>query len=555
MKSKRIAAVTAALAALMMAAAPYVGASEAGNNTEGGTGGSNTPTDNTQKYNSLTTSAYGSVDDKYADTSKETKIANISPKNFTDLIKVLEIDDDSNIPAESFTFAVSVPKDPISADKDNGTLAVKIGVGADKIRWSDYAVSEKAFSDAAAVGSGTQGASHSITYQVSDVELKSPFSDSTMTGNDAVVLLEGNSDTYFAEKKMRLDFSGCGFTEPGIYRYYIRESGASANQGITYDTGVTEEGHNTYRTVDVYVKDCSYYEEDATDTNKLNLNRNIYIDGYVMYQGMITSAPFDTAKDPHSSQNADTGLEDKKVGNSGDGFGTGYGTANGYEPVLSGTGDSVVYAIKSEGFVNRYTSYDLTFGKVVQGNQGSRDKFFAFTINLSGAPKNTVYEVDLRRADSKSGTNAATISEYQGKTNPSQIVIGPDGTASVKFYLQHDQYITIQGLGKGTKYEIIEDKEDYTSTPGIVKNLSSLDWKAGDGNEGFDALPDPLKSAPDTGTDVGIQSDVHTGFTNTLEGTIPTGVIVSVAAPAVVGIGAVAGIIALAAKRKRKEEE
>lgn len=40
---------------------------------------------------------------------------------------------------------------------------------------------------------------------------------------------------------------------------------------------------------------------------------------------------------------------------------------------------------KDDGFTNTYTTYDLTLTKTVTGNQGDRDKYFVFTIEITGA--------------------------------------------------------------------------------------------------------------------------------------------------------------------------
>nr|MCR5805677.1 hypothetical protein [Oscillospiraceae bacterium] len=236
-----------------------------------------------------------------------------------------------------------------------------------------------------------------------------------------------------------------------------------------------------------------------------------------------------------------------------------YGIANGCEPLIS-EGN---YAKKSEGYKNEYTAYNLTFGKAVTGNQGSRDKYFKFTVNISGATAGSIYDLDID-ADATVANNNATKSDYIGKkqnndTGSLSITVGSEGTASAVFYLRHGQYITIKGLAAGTKYEVIEEKEDYTqealigesgskTVGGIESNQSLLEWDST--HSGYDALTDPTSS-----NNAGITSDVHTGFTNTREGTVPTGVLISVAAPTFVGLGAAAGIIYLLTKKKKKDEE
>ena len=62
-------------------------------------------------------------------------------------------------------------------------------------------------------------------------------------------------------------------------------------------------------------------------------------------------------------------------------------------------------------------------------------------------------------------------------------------------------------------------------------------------------------TATATITDTKIEDDVDAAFTNTRKGTIPTGILLSVAAPAAVGIVVIGGIAYLLIKNKRREAE
>ena len=300
----------------------------------------------------------------------------------------------------------------------------------------------------------------------------------------------------YAKKTATLDFSAVEFDEPGIYRYIITETQGTA-QAVTYDTDST-------RVLDVYVTD-----NDGT----------LKVSAYILHanDGTVT---FD---------------------------GTTYGSDG---SVISGATtqtegvDTSDY--KSQGFTNEYTTHDLTFGKEVKGNQGSKDKYFEFTLVISNAVAGTKYNVVLDKAEATSGTNAATIAENQGKTNVTEIVV-PDGKTSVttNFYLQDGQYITVQGLAKDTVYDLSENNEDYASAEGIEKTDSTFD-KNNDSE--YDELKDDV-----SGTVAGV--DIYTGFTNTRQGTIPTGVILSVAAPVVIGLAVLGGIIFLVIRNKKRDAE
>lgn len=298
-------------------------------------------------------------------------------------------------------------------------------------------------------------------------------SDTTTTDANAYVKNYDPATQKYAKKSAALDFSGVKFPEPGVYRYIITESGV--NPGISNDADLT-------RVVDVYVQDAS------DDTGK-----KLSIAGYVL----------------HANE------DDEPEISAGDEF----GSAGSY-------GDT-----KSQGFTNVFVSSDLTFRKEVSGNQASKDKYFAFTVKLTGAPAGTVYAVDLSDADATSGTSAATIAANAGKTNPTTLTVGEDGTATAVFYLQHGQEITIKGIGKDVKYDVTENAEDYKS---MAAGVTDYD--------------DPVSGTIDA-------TDLNTSYLNTRNGVIPTGVIMTVAPFAVVTLLGGAGAVTILMKKKKQDED
>ena len=294
--------------------------------------------------------------------------------------KYLVMDAQAEVPNASFTYAVTAgtAKAYNVADKKFEILA---GVDADKVTM-------------AGVGSNV---ANTITYTQGDA---------TLNDENALVKDYNNATEKYAKKTATLDFSACKFTEPGIYRYIVTESGT--NQGVTNDADAT-------RVVDVYVNDASEGGE-----------YKLTIAGYVLHS------------------NADD-APDVSLGENNGSTGTYVGT-------------------KSQGFTNSYDTSDLTVKKAVSGNQASRDKYFEFTVNIAGAVPGTVYDVDLTSADATTKTNAATITANEGKTNPATLTVGADGTVTQKFYLAHDQEIVIQGIAKDSTYNVTENAEDYKST-------------------------------------------------------------------------------------------
>ena len=284
--------------------------------------------------------------------------------------KYLVMDAQAEVPNASFTYAVTAgtTKD---YDVEGKKFEILAGVDADKVTM-------------AGVDSTT---AKTITYKQGDA---------TLQDENALVKDYDKATEKYAKKTATLDFSACKFTEPGIYRYIVTESGT--NQGVTNDADAT-------RVVDVYVNDASE-----------NTEYKLTIAGYVLHSNA------DDAPDVSLGEN------------------------NGSTGSYVGT--------KSQGFTNSYDTSDLTIKKEVSGNQASRDKYFEFTVKITGAVPGTVYDVDLDGADATTKTNAATIKDNEGKTNPATLTVGADGTVTQKFYLAHGQRITIQCPRRWTRRPI-----------------------------------------------------------------------------------------------------
>lgn len=301
---------------------------------------------------------------------------------------------------------------------------------------------------------------------------------------DTSMTITTSGDTKTATKKATIDFSRIEFKEPGVYRYLVTESASTANSshGIVNDT-------KDKRTLDVFVVDNG---------------GTLEVTKYVLYSGEITSAP---------SLNGTTA-------NSGDGK-------------------------KSNGYTNTYTTVDLSVGKKIEGNQASKDKYFAITVNIENAVAGTVYDVDLTHAHTteiSNDVNAATTGITGSVTNASKLTAGSDGKASGTFYLQGDEYVIIKGIAKSSTYSVAE--ADYSSEGYVSSEVTDAATFEIDGVT-FD---DGVRGTIDA-------EDLTTGFKNSKSGTIPTGVILSIAAPAVVGVGVLSLIITLNVKKKREEAE
>ena len=171
--------------------------------------------------------------------------------------------------------------------------------------------------------------------------------------------------------------------------------------------------------------------------------------------------------------------------------------------------------VKSSGYTNSLTQYDFEFSKAIAGNQGDKNKRFAFTLTISGANPG-VYPVQ---------TNDVT-------DDPVSITVLANGTATAEFALTNNSTVKIIGLNKGAVCKVEENAEDYTATYSIDGSAAVSGYTAG-----------PITLA---------NNDHSVAFTNTRNGVIPTGVIMTIA-PFAIGIcvfGAV--IIFVICRRKRR---
>lgn len=93
----------------------------------------------------------------------------------------------------------------------------------------------------------------------------------------------------------------------------------------------------------------------------------------------------------------------------------------------------------------------------------------------------------------------------------------------------------IQGVAKDSKYKVTENAEDYKSTPA-------------------DAI-DNTEDRGDATSGTVASKDIYTGYVNTRDGVIPTGVIMTVAPFAAVTLLGGAGAVTMVMKKKKSEEE
>lgn len=314
-------------------------------------------------------------------------------------------------------------------------------------------------------------------------------------------------------KTITVNFSGIKFNEPGVYRYYIIEDNTNPIPGVVYDVDATSvtTGGDCYRTLDVYVEDNT--------TTSLGLK----VTGYVMYDGKIEDAP--TA--PASTENPASGTAITSTVTVTDLKGDSQGA------------NRITGATKTDNIMNYFDAYNVTISKTVEGNQGSKDKYFEFTFEVNGLSAGTKYIVDISNAEANpTATPATTVTVA---ANPTTVTADTSGKISQKFYLQHGQSIVIRGLARGTGYTVSENKEDYKAS--IVATEDEVDNSVTIANTG------------DSATDSGIVGNTALAFTNTRDGIIPTGILLSATPWILIGVVVIAGLAFFAIRSRRKYDE
>lgn len=328
---------------------------------------------------------------------------------------------------------------------------------------------------------------------------------------DKSVELDGESNNEkFATVPVTVDFSAVKFPEPGIYCYELSE---------TIPEGVS--------VVNVSGTKCIYY------VNVIDTDGKLSVESYTLQNG--TEAPdFETLTDNDVEPPVDYEHNKKKI----------------------------------DGVTNRYKSYSIEFNKVVQGNQGSRDKYFKFTVKLTNpavgeeghvnVSNDNIFVIDTENSEYDLAPEKNLVTKYSAeemlKANSTDIhsttgegaykyVTYSELAAGKDFYLHSGQNIDILGIPEGLGYEITEVEEDYTPAVGA---------KSGEGMDADGVVADTKNKI----TDTALTANAEVTFTNTKGGVIPTGVIVSVAGSAgIVAVGVAGVACGLFMKKKKSDEE
>lgn len=165
---------------------------------------------------------------------------------------------------------------------------------------------------------------------------------------------------------------------------------------------------------------------------------------------------------------------------------------------------------KKDDFDNLYSAGELEVHKDVEGIMGNKEKYFEFTVQLTGEEGKTYQD-----------SYAITGGSYDA--NPTSIEIKPGETTEATFYLKDDDTIHIENLPYGVEYKVSEKPvADYVTT--------------------------------ETGTEGEVDEAVEqANFTNTKGGTVDAGVVLD-SAPYLFTLTGAAGVGLLLTLRRRHQK-
>jgi hypothetical protein len=187
----------------------------------------------------------------------------------------------------------------------------------------------------------------------------------------------------------------------------------------------------------------------------------------------------------------------------------------------------------------------LTVKNEVTGNQGSKDQYFKYEIEITGMDLYPGAKLTPIGANSVKGATAKYDEGFGSDfDNLKEVTVDDSGTAKITVWLKDQEMIEIPGIPQtaNVKYKITETKNDgYDVTNTYTDPKDSSKTVSGTGSVvGSDLNP--------TGSEVIFKNDKATS--------VPTGVITAVApAFAVIAIGGIGAGVVLAGKRRDKEDE
>ena len=207
------------------------------------------------------------------------------------------------------------------------------------------------------------------------------------------------------------------------------------------------------------------------------------------------------------------------------------------------TGLSTTDELKAKvEFQDQYpaTGVDLSVGKTVTGNQGSKEQYFKYDIQITPAGHAT-RNYQISGFDTADTVNASPYNS--GATQPTNPVsLTGNSQSTITVWLRHGQTFKIEDLPYGTSYTVTESANDgYTVTTAVT------------GDNTNSAANDIASGSGATVTDASLTADTTVQYTNNKDADVPTGISLSNGA-AIMGILIAMALLALAFVSKRKGE-
>lgn len=200
-------------------------------------------------------------------------------------------------------------------------------------------------------------------------------------------------------------------------------------------------------------------------------------------------------------------------------------------------------------FVDQYLTTSLKVTKNVSGNQSRLDQYFDFTIQFSREAENAKIKAEF---SDKATTSSGGLNYSMSQNGISTVKSYDTYTNKEKFSLKANESVTFKGIPLGASYNLTENS-DTLKTTGYTASLKSI---TGDKYNGSEEDKDSLVKM-----DANIVSDYYLAkmteitINNMKNGLVPTGVIVTVAPYAVVGLCGFAGLIFFAKHKKHDDDE
>lgn len=270
------------------------------------------------------------------------------------------------------------------------------------------------------------------------------------------------------------------------------------------------------------------YTPDSAFTNKVSTQNlaidwsNVKIKEPGVYRWTVTKSVTDTDPVGNPTNNSETL------------YLFAYATDNSGSLVISGVGlthDANLSAEKGD-LNDSYPvqTLNLAISKNVTGNQGSKDQYFKFTVNLTSpaGSADQTYEIAGHDVD-------VPQTAYNNATTNVTTVSVTNGAGTVELWLKHGQTVTIKNMLYGTAYTITESANTgYTVKSSVNGDTTDI---TADGA---------------TASDTSLTASSTVTFTNDKQAVVPTGVILNTGAP-IMGLLLAAALLVLVLGGKRKE--